>query len=257
MTVLLAKRNTILLLCLAVCLHGCGSGPVAVDPCANAERVKARFTIYERVALPEHSMIVPSHTIVEGLAIFSANERYDSYEWQIGYDTRVWTDSSFSLRFGSNSGVPKGEPLPVRFIGRRQPNSSCFPDDDGIDTAFRKLVLMHAYTSPILGSYRGVHLDEPLDTFTVEIFWHKKYFLSMSNINRGCFDTIDNRFEASAIDKDLGATVMVFGDGWSYWPQGCRAPMGVARLFDHRKIEIQYTYEKARIPKTFVGWRVP
>jgi len=247
----------ILVLCLTFGLYGCGSGPVAVDPCANAERVKARFTIYEDVFTSNLRATAPSDTIVTGLAIFSADERYDSYEWQIGYDPRIRTDSSFSLRFGANSGVIKGEPLPIRFIGRRQPNTSCFPDDDGVDTAYRTMVVLDEYTSPMLGSYRGVHLDEPLDTFNVDIFWHKKYFLSVSNINRGCFDTIDNRFESSAIRREMGATVMVFGNGQSYWPQGCRAPFGVARLFNHNRIEIEYTYEKSRIQKTFIGWRVP
>lgn len=253
MTVLLAKRNTILLLCLAVCLHGCGSGPVAVDPCANAERVKARFTIYERVALPEHSMIVPSHTIVEGLAIFSANERYDSYEWQIGYDTRVWTDSSFSLRFPSRS-ITLGEPIPIRFIGKRTPRRDCFPDDDGVDTAYRFLVSVGQYSRPILGSYCGYHVDEPSDTFTVSIYWRNEDALSMRNINRSCMDT---SARLTQVDKYLGATVLLFDGSGTYDGRGCKNPKGVLRLSNGNDVEIDYVYDHARIPKKIIGRRVP
>ncbi|MEY3386569.1 MAG: hypothetical protein RIR53_1380, partial [Bacteroidota bacterium] len=82
---------------LAVALSACGSPTVVVpDPCEGAQRVTARFTIYEVL---QSGTIAPSDTLANGVALFAADERYDSYEWQIGSDSRVWTVSRFSLRF--------------------------------------------------------------------------------------------------------------------------------------------------------------
>ncbi len=238
--------------CVALCFTACCDvNPVDPDPCEGAERVKARFTIYELVG----KSVAATDTIIGVYnARFSADERYDSYEWSIGSDTRTWTDSSFDLRFRLSE-VGEGVPLPIRFIGKRAPKVECFPDDDGVDTTYRELVVLSMYKSPVQGSYRGYHVDEPLDTFTVDIYWKTEDFLVMRNINRGCMDTSTKLF--SIVSKDMGATIMEFDGLGGYDKSGCMNPKGVLRLFEGNRVEINYVYDKPRIPKLFIGWRVP
>jgi hypothetical protein len=243
----------------ALLLFGCGTHTVvAPDPCAGARPVTARFTIYEVL---ESGTKAPSDTLANGLAHFAADERYDSCEWQIGSDTRIRTGSAFTLRFPGRE-VVYGEPIPIRLIARRKPDTACLPDDDGVDTAYRYLVPLPPTRSPLLGSYHGAHVDDPADTFTVTIY--VRYIedskdmcdIVMRNVNRGCSDT--SRVSCTAVnDKDFGATIMEFdGDGSYRIADGCLNPKGIARLKGRDTIEIDYVYDEARIPKKFIGRRV-
>jgi hypothetical protein len=228
---------------------------VVPDPCEGAQRVTARFTIYEVL---QSGTIAPSDVSVNGLVRFAADERYDSYEWQIGSDSRIRTERSFTLRFPVWE-APNGIPIPIRFIGRRKPDTTCFPDDDGVDTAYRELLPIADSNNPLLGSYHGAHVDDPADTFTVTIFVRYSRYgdfcdVAMRNINKGCSDT--TRVSCHAInDKDFGATVMEF-DGVGTWGEGCLNPKGIARLKGRDTIEIDYVYDRSRIPKKFIGRRV-
>lgn len=227
----------------------CGNSTVATDPCAGAEPVKARFTIYERVGWSGSKSI--GDTIGTYVAFFSADERYDSYEWTVGEDDRTWTDSSFSLRFGVKDA---GIPIQVRLIARRSPNLECTPSDDGIDTSFRTLLPVSIRKIPILGEYMGWHVEEPQDTFRVNIYWRDQYSLIIDNINRGCGDTALKGI--ANVSKEFGARVIEFDAGGMYDRFGCKAPKGVARLIGQDSIRIEYVYDRARIPRTFVGRRV-
>ena len=241
----------------ALLLFGCGTHTVVTpDPCEGARPVTARFTIYEVL---RSGTKAPSDTTVNGMVLFAADERYDSYEWQIGSDTRIRRDSAFSLRFRLRD-APDSIPIPIRFIGRRKPDTTCFPDDDGVDTAYRELLPLSDPASPLLGSYHGAHVDDPTDTFTVAVFIrfypNGKDFcdVAMRNINRGCTDTL--RVSCNAINnKYFGATIMEF-DGNGTYGEGCLNPKGIARLKGRDSIVIDYVYDRARIPKKFIGRRV-
>lgn len=244
----------------ALLLFGCGTHTVVTpDPCEGARPVTARFTIYEVL---ESGTKAPSDTLANGLAHFAADERYDSCEWQIGSDTRIRTGSAFTLRFPGRE-VVYGEPIPIRLIARRKPDTTCFPDDDGVDTAYRYLVPLPETASPLLGSYHGAHVDDPTDTFTVTIYVTYRdpemttlCSVVMRNINRGCSDT--SRVSCGAVnEKYFGATIMEFdGEGSYRISDGCLNPKGIARLKGRDSIEIDYVYDEARIPKKFIGRRV-
>jgi|GEM_PF-849524 len=252
--------NMIMAIAAALLLFGCGTHTVVTpDPCEGARPVTARFTIYEVL---ESGTKAPSDTTVNGMVLFAADERYDSYEWQIGSDTRIWRDSAFSLRFTLRD-APDSIPIPIRFIGRRKPDTTCFPDDDGVDTAYRELLPLSDPASPLLGAYHGAHVDDPTDTFTVAIYVTYRdpemttlCSVVMRNINRGCSDT--SRVSCGAVnEKYFGATIMEFdGDGRYFIADGCLNPKGIARLKGRDTIEIDYVYDRARIPKKFIGRRV-
>ncbi len=194
----------------AVVFSGCPDN-IVVDPCAGAEPVTARFSTYEIVygKRDNKAHLARTDTFIYSTPVrFAADEHYDSYEWHIGYDDRYRTDSAFSLNFSSTE-VQERVPLPITFIGRRKPRTDCFPDDDGIDTARRFIVFRNHWDAQLLGSYLGHHTDEnPLDTFTVDIFWKTVDFFAVTNINRGF---MDNCFKSSsAVQRDFGNVSMGF-----------------------------------------------
>lgn len=236
---------------IALSASACSDDNITPDPCADAKVVAARFKIEELVDTFARET---DTALTIQFVRFSALEKYDSYEWKIGYDERLFTDSTFTLNFALGS-VNLGERLPIRFIGKRAPRVDCFPYDDGIDTLVKSLVIVSKYESPILGLYRGVHLDEPADSFDVHIFWKNEDFLTMTNINRGCADTV--RKQVSAVYKELGATIMTFDANGSYDGGGCEAPEGVLYLSDDRsQITVDYRYGRDRTHKVFVGRRI-
>lgn len=261
-------RHLLVAASVAAIVFGCGTHTVVTpDPCEGARPVTARFTIYEVL---RSGTKAPSDTTVNGMVLFAADERYDSCEWQIGSDTRIRTGSAFTLRFPGRE-VVYGEPIPIRLIARRKPDKTCFPDDDGVDTAYRYLVPLPPTRSPLLGSYHGAHVDDPTDTFTVTIYVTYRdpatktalCSVVMKNINKGCSDT--ERGSCFAVnDKDFGATIMEFDGNGSYRvADGCLNPKGIARLKVRDTIEIDYVYtvapftsDEARIPKKFIGRRV-
>jgi hypothetical protein len=240
----------VVLLITPLFIYSCADDSTSPDPCDGASEVVARFMIEELV----DTFAIESDTALSINGVrFSALDRYDTYEWHVGYDTRVFSDSSFQLLFRLEQ-VKLGEQLPITFIGKRTPRTECFPNDDGVDTLTKYLTIISKYDSPVLGQFRGSNLDAPSDSFTVEIFWRTETGLVMTNINYGCLDTIF--MESSQITKQLGATIMTF-DGNSRYAAGCDAPDGVVFLSDDRNsIRVEYEYGLERRKNVFKGVRI-
>lgn len=226
------------------------------DPCSGSRPVTASFTMYETL----YNTAVPADTVLVFRSIhFAADEKYDSYEWRIGDDPRVFTDSVVVLRFEQ----PEGD-VDVRLIARRAPNTSCYPNDDGIDTVTKRLHVISVWPSPrILGSYHGYNTDAPKDTFTFSLDYrdlgeHGKNYV-LNNLNKGCSEPAQDG--ATAIVIYVGYRAFQFiGEGWV--GQGCLSPNGVAVLQgDGDSIKVEYTIidrsdPRKIFPKTFVGRRV-
>jgi hypothetical protein len=77
---------------------------------------------------------------------------------------------SFDLSFYGTLGT-----VPITFTGNKQPNTTCFPQDNGVYTATRNVTLVEQFDksvitlSPLRGKYFGAFTDTPLDTFTIRI----------------------------------------------------------------------------------------
>ena len=237
--------------------------PPPPDPCAGKTPVTARFSTYEIVysRSEEEKTITRTDTFsyLERV-LFAADERYDSYEWHIGYDDRVRKDSAFFMSFSRNQAPPR-VPLEVVFIGRRKPHTDCFPNDDGIDTARRNIVFLLQPEVQILGSYLGSHTDEnPLDTFRVEIFYRTEDFLAVTNINRGFMDNCTKY--TSPVTRDIGnASIRFFNmgsskicnlhdlDGWAQL-----TPNRDSIIIDY--VQTDYTGDRIPHHKVFKGRRI-
>lgn len=161
------------------------------DPCANLEPVTARFIMGERITNSGYEQIdtlVLSDTVLTWSSVeFRAPKGYDRYEWKIGFDERTFTDSVVALRFPD----PVSS-LPIRLIVQDEPNTTCFPEDDGIDTLTQYLTVVPIDSSVVFGRYQGYLESNPADTFTVSVILEViqgDNEISFLNINEDCNTT--------------------------------------------------------------------
>jgi hypothetical protein len=100
------------------------------DPCACASEVSADFVIEERAThIPEEIWVETDTTLHNKRVRFRALEEDAEYTWYIGLD--VETDQA-PWKFFSDQW--KGHDIPITLVVKKEPNNTCFPDDDGYDS---------------------------------------------------------------------------------------------------------------------------
>jgi len=149
------------------------------DPCSCSSEVSAEFKIIELEDSPQFNPIgTETDTICRERGVyFIANEDDAEYTWYIG--SEILHTKQVGRYFNSDW---INQDIPISLVVRKDPNLTCFPNDDGYDSVVR---LMHVYPRPILipqdtvyftptaGTYRvkGPHL---VDSFDVT-FWSVPY----------------------------------------------------------------------------------
>lgn len=152
------------------------------DPCSCAQEVSAEFKIIELEDSPQFNPIgTETDTICRERGVyFIANEDDAEYTWYIG--SEVLHTKQVGRYFTSDW---INQDIPITLVVRKDPNLTCFPNDDGYDSVVK---LMHVYPRPILipqdtvyftptaGTYRmkGPHL---VDSFDVT-FWATPHLAS-------------------------------------------------------------------------------
>ena len=206
------------------------------DPCEGAEEVTADFTIMEDgypstlpLGSPLDTLFKPFDTDTVRLTRveFTAKEEDAEYTWLIGAET-------LHTRSVVRSGFPKGETIPITLIVKKEPNTMCFPDDDGIDTLVRYLHILPESPPRAFGSFYGSLESSPQDSFAISFFREEGnpgvFFDKVANIqNKGC------------------ETPCYFVRGFRQLPFhvstiGCDQPSGVARISADDPDEITITY---------------
>jgi len=182
-------KNLIFLILLfaLIFLTGCPNDdhPVKPDPCAGKKPVSAEIKLMQEVrnAYTGPDWIESDTIPISKIVAFEAVGDYQHYEWQILGDTTRYYNRRQTFLFDKVWGE-----LTVRLIVRSRPDTLCFPSDDGIDTAFKKFLIVKREELAINGSYFGYHEGAPEDTFTVEIKYEGgDRGMVMYNINQGCF----------------------------------------------------------------------
>jgi hypothetical protein len=119
------------------------------DPCSCASEVSADFDIIEAhtwgtVGDPS---IVTDHAVAHGgkKIFFRAKEDIAEYTWYIGSDveTTKETFKTFGLQW-------EGATIPITLVVRKQPNLTCFPNDDGYDSITKTFNLYPVCHEPYL-----------------------------------------------------------------------------------------------------------
>jgi hypothetical protein len=155
------------------------------DPCLQKFRTEAEFGLFSYSTssfsagghyLPYRDTIPVPHFGDARVYFHAEDERMSGYEWQVGFDPRIFTASRFSLLFSNNSGW-----IDVSLTTfHDKADSSCFPGDSGEATVTKSYYLQPYENEvdgkpgwlalyPIFGSYLGHVEATPQDTFQIEI----------------------------------------------------------------------------------------
>lgn len=151
---------TIFLLGGGFCITSCDE-----EPCTQCD-ISADFTMSEgALSLSNQNKWLEADTIgifydVKFEAICNDMTRY---EWTVGTDQRVFTESSFTLYFAS-PGI-----IDVTLVVYQDENTNCPNNTVRVDSVTKQLVIVETENRHIEGKYRGYNVSEPNTIFDVEI----------------------------------------------------------------------------------------
>lgn len=188
------------------------------NPCDGAVEVTAAIEISEQA----QSTVYDEIFIIADIVKDDKNIRFRcpidgaiSYTWHLGAE--VIHEQEFVRYFSGFA----GQDIPVTLIIQKQPNTSCFPNDDGIDTLTKMLHIVDPCEPSLEGNYRGAWDDMPLDSFEVALF-----------AAEGIGDPIGecHGFFISNFSKDNPSPIDVSGE--AYWSTNYRMHLysGLASL---------------------------
>jgi hypothetical protein len=203
------------------------------DPCWGKQQVSAAFEMAERISHFDSVWYIPTDTMLVGNQLrLRAFQPADSLRWHIDSDPRVWDEEELRIwiRFEAV--------LEVTLILWRQPDTLCFPDDDGVDTLRRRLVVVPPQEAAVIGRYRGATDARPDEPYEMEIFWRESNPLAtyptmrITGVHPGCNNTLTYNVLRSI---GPGYLVYAFWEDSAQTTTGCMAPQGIARLSASRQ----------------------
>ena len=234
---------------------GCHRDTPAPDPCFGSKANPLSFRFLENYGTPTPDTAFSKQTI----SFEGPGAPYTSYQWQVGSDSRSFTQRKFSLYFPENATGT----YTVRLIATRPPNTRCFAKDDGVDTLTQTLTLVHRtqQTAAVYGRYLGSNTDSPRDTFSIRVFQGPDYtqpndpaaapYDYLRNLGRGCQSPYFG----------IGLTWRGFELNYGNTDFGCLYESGAGYLTTHDSIRIDYSQLESaqstkRVSRVFKGRRV-
>lgn len=248
-------RATIHVLVLAVMvsnllwLYGCGKDP---DPCKGLSPTTAKFNFQQKFYGIDSIFNVDTilldpfrNTFIAEVMTFNSIEDNATYTWKIGEDPRTFSTKSFNLNF--NNAIGKIE---TKLVVNKQPNTTCFPKDNGIDSTIQNLYVLSGkdFKYAFEGSFTGYITANPKDIFDIsivnfgEIPLHDPYNpghygLRIFNLPKGCGrDNINPGEYSPPISQRTYRNFLIGSDGTT---SVCEPMPGIGRVYDNNsKIEI-------------------
>lgn len=146
----------------------------AKDPCDCASEISADYKIEESTGSFAGDFTETDTVYKNKWVYFTAYENEASYTWYIGLD--VLTDQSVNRYFNDNW---EGYDIPITLVVEKEPNSVCFPNDDGYDSITKtfhisqypvttEVPFSNISAGPIEGKYRVKSSHLP-DSFDIEL----------------------------------------------------------------------------------------
>ena len=100
------------------------------NPCECASEVSADFDIEERATHIPNEIWIETDTTLHGSTVgFRALEENAEYTWHIGIET---FNTQSASRYFSDQWI--GSDIPITLVVKKDPNNTCFPNDDGYDS---------------------------------------------------------------------------------------------------------------------------
>ncbi|PGH40437.1 MAG: hypothetical protein CRN43_03040 [Candidatus Nephrothrix sp. EaCA] len=248
------------------------------DPCAGLKPISADFKFYQKfigidsifyidtvIMNPDRNIYIPEKVWL------IANEEKATYRWELEDYPKNNTTKSFFLDFDQ----PFGN-IEVKLIVTKEPNTSCFPNDDGADTVTKTLVVLDGskFKYAFEGTFTGCLTDNPSDIFDITIVnlgappqrdYKGYYGLRVYNLPKGCGR---NNFTPSEYTPEITdrtyRNFYIENESYTNFPCGKDPFIAVGRVYDHNnKISIHiaaYRYDYStnkniRTDNQFIGIR--
>ena len=161
------------------------------DPCGCASEVSADFVIEEQLNnVPDYDWVETDTTLHNKDVQFRALEEDAEYKWYIGIDTFATQTAS---RFFSDQWI--GYDIPITLVVKKEPNKTCFPDDDGYDSITKtfhvsQYMIDHGYNDDVeLGTIEGTYrvfskeLNDSIDIFIDVVNVNSSFSVNLINID--------------------------------------------------------------------------
>lgn len=138
------------------------------DPCYAISPVKADFNAFMRYSIFSQERF--SDSVVFYAASIEATESGANYTWIVDNNDTLY-NSPLVYGFGSSMQMSINDTglHQVKLIVQKQPNSICYPNDDGIDSIIKQLFFKIPRSAYICDYYKGVLSSNPTDSFTIRI----------------------------------------------------------------------------------------
>lgn len=139
----------------------------SADPCACASEVTADFDILERHdQIASSEFILTDHVLANKSVYFRAKEDDAEYTWYIGLDVET-TQETWKLFDNTWT----GSTIPITLVVKKDPNLTCFPDDDGYDSVVKTFDIYDRCVEPY--PLEGVFRVAPVNsTDSIDIEMH-------------------------------------------------------------------------------------
>jgi len=165
----------------------------AKDPCDCASEVSADFEIRE--ALNNGAPSINMYTVTDDIlanktAYFKAKLDDAEYTWYIGAD--VETEQETSKYFSDQWA---GSTIPITLVVEKEPNTNCFPNDDGYDSITKNMRVHDQCDTNIMEGTFRVAEENSTDSFDIVFDFELAYaapgVLSPDNCSRLDFYNYD------------------------------------------------------------------
>lgn len=141
------------------------------DPCYGKNSVKADFNAYNYKNSISYSPY--SDSVVFYVGRFVATESNANYTWIID---NTDTLSGYYMNYGFGNGWQMSQSdtglHTVKLIVQKQPNTTCFPSDDGIDSISKQIFFKLPERAYICDYYKGSLNSNPSDSFIIRIAYN-------------------------------------------------------------------------------------
>ena len=252
-----------------IVLHSCKDKDPDTDPCENYRRPIADFLVQDDLQQQcsnELGIAWSCDTIYKNIQYtFKSILDYDTYLWEVvGNPGFKSTTKSFPLYF------PNVAKIQMRLIGKRKPNTTCDPNDDGIDTIIKALTIVESISPSIesppqnlfLGKYIGYDVINPTIEVGMEIVYEKRpgysnYYTFINYFPDSCRD---NKFGLE-ISSTYNLIFLNYHNTQGGGTLGCQSPRGWC-MFTPTGVDIQYATKDLLTPgsipikRRFIGRRI-
>lgn len=228
------------------------------NPCEGYKRPNATFWVQDEVQM-QYSQAMGftfgCDTLVRGgQYTFTSELNYESYAWDvIGNPSFTRNTKSFTLTF------PEPLKIQMRLVGKRKPNTTCDPTDDGIDTIIKTITVIQPLDSIglVFGKFVGYDSNNPNEEVGFETAYERVLGMSYDYVIKYFPDSCSKLLTLTATSR--GSYNLLYID--NKYRFGCQSPEGWF-VFTPAGVEIQYTTrnipdDNAIITKRiFVGRRI-